>query len=72
MLLERDNPRVSWQGLLLLRLTAGLPPILYERQGRDFIFIDDVINAILLAINRNSGGKCSLNGLISRQEKVQQ
>ncbi len=47
------NPYVGVASIFLSRLRQNLPPLLHGdgRQSRDFIFIDDVVDAIIAAID---------------------
>jgi UDP-glucose 4-epimerase len=62
------------------RLRSGLAPIIYGdgKQVRDFISVNDVVRAILLASNSNEGGEfnvgtgspVTINGLAKRMIKI--
>ncbi len=58
-----SNPYTGVAAIFLSRLKNGNPPVVYEDglQTRDFVSVHDVVQANLLALERDLGGPASFN-----------
>jgi dTDP-L-rhamnose 4-epimerase len=67
-----SNPYSGVCSIWTARLFNGKPPVVYENglQSRDFIYVKDIVNANMLALEKNNGDYLAMNVGTGKQVKM--